>query len=137
MSRNSPDQCWKLIASTFTDVITNGIENGNSVIEIRNTLTGDDMLSFSKMQSTRITRTEVLRASNQSGLDAWKQSGVVEGKQWITAGADDECADYEGQIETLSGNFYDDTSEFADGDPPLHPNCRCTLIPIVTDAGGD
>jgi HK97 family phage portal protein len=121
----------------ITDVITNGIENGNSVIEIRNTLTGDDMLSFSKMQSTRITRTEVLRASNQSGLDAWKQSGVVEGKQWITAGADDECADYEGQIETLSGNFYDDTSEFADGDPPLHPNCRCTLIPIVTDAGGD
>jgi HK97 family phage portal protein len=119
------------------NIITNGIESGQSVLDIRNDLTGDDLLSFSKMQSTRITRTEVLRASNQSALDAWQQSGVVEGKQWITAGADDECADYEGQIETLSGNFYDDTSEFADGDPPLHPNCRCTLVPVVTDSQGD
>lgn len=119
------------------NIISDGVENGKSVAQIRDELTGDDLLDFSKMQSTRITRTEVLRASNQAALDAWQQSGVVEGKQWITAGADDECADYEGQIETLSGNFYDDTSEFADGDPPLHPNCRCTLIPVVTDIQGD
>lgn len=119
----------------ITDVITSGIESGQSVLDIRNTLSDD--LDFTKMQSTRITRTEVLRTSTQSAKDAWMQSGVVEGKQWITAGADDECADYEGQIETLSANFYSDTSEFADGDPPLHPNCRCTLIPIVTDASGD
>lgn len=115
----------------IVDIITAGIESGSSIVDIRNQLTGDDMLSFSKMQSTRITRTEVLRASTQSATDAWKQSGVVEGKQWITAGATDECADYEGQIETLSKDFYSDDSEFLDGDPPLHPNCRCTLIPIV------
>lgn len=138
---NNVEKFTKSMLDTDRDhiinIITNGIENGDSVVDIRNELTGDDLLSFSKMQSTRITRTEVLRASTDSALDAWNQSGVVEGKQWITAGADDECADYEGQIETLSGNFYSDTSEFADGDPPLHPNCRCTLIPIVTDAQGD
>ncbi len=113
----------------IVDLITNGIESGESVLDIRNALVED--LDFTKMQSTRITRTEVSRASIQSAKDAWQQSGVVDGMQWITAGADDECADYEGQIEPLDGSFYD-SSSFADGDPPLHPNCRCSLIPIVT-----
>jgi HK97 family phage portal protein len=116
----------------LTDIITNGIGNGLSVVEIRNQIT-EHFDEYSKKQAQRIGRTEVLRTSTQSALDAWEQSGVVEGKQWITAGATDECADYEGATETLSSNFYDEISEFADGDPPLHPNCRCVLIPIVVD----
>lgn len=118
----------------ITNIISNGIENGDSVVDIRNALTSDAELDYTKNQATRVTRTEVLRASNQSAIDAWGQSGVVEGKQWITAGADDECADYEGQVEMLDSNFYGDTDEFADGDPPLHPNCRCSLVPIVTES---
>lgn len=116
----------------LTNIISDGIANGQSILEIRNAITAD-LDQYNKMQAQRIGRTEVLRASNQSALDAWQQSGVVEGKQWITAGATDECADYEGKIEMLSGNFYSDTDEFADGDPPLHPNCKCTLIPILVD----
>lgn len=119
----------------LTDIIKNGIESGASIQEIQSTIT-DNFDQFSSMQSTRISRTEVLRASNQSALDAFDQSGLVEGKQWLTAGADDECADYEGQVEALDGNFYDDTTEFADGDPPLHPNCRCILIPVMLDEKG-
>lgn len=115
------------------NIITDGINEGLSVGQIRDKLVGDDVLDFNKKQAMRITRTEVLRASQQSAIDAWKQSGVVEGKMWITAGATDECADYEGKIEKLGGNFYSDTSEFMDGDPPLHPNCRCSLVPIVVD----
>lgn len=111
------------------DVITNGIEGGQSVLDIRTSLMDD--LDFTKMQSTRITRTEVLRTSVQSAKDGWEQSGVVEGVQWVTAGATDECADYEGQIETLDSSFYSSDNEFQDGDPPLHPNCQCVLIPIV------
>lgn len=134
---NNVDKFTKSMLDTdrqhISNIISNGIDQGQSVVDIRNALSGDDLLSFSKMQSTRITRTEVLRASNQSALDAWEQSGVVEGKQWVTAGATDDCAAYEGQIENLSNNFYDDASEFLDGDPPLHPNCRCTLVPIVTE----
>ena len=33
----------------------------------------------------------------------------------------------------MDGNFNADTTEFADGDPPLHPSCRCSLVPIVMD----
>lgn len=132
--RVSVDKFTKSMLDTdqqiLTDIIADGVESGMAIPEIRSHLTSvfDE---FSKNQANRITRTEVLRVSNQSTLDAYEQSGVVEGKQWLTAGATDECADYEGQIETLSGNFYDDTSEFADGDPPLHPNCRCVLLPVL------
>lgn len=117
----------------ITDIITEGIQNGDSVQQIRSSIT-DDFSSYSKMQAERITRTEVLRAANQSTLDAFKQSGVVEGKQWLTAGAVDECLDYDGEVETLDGNFYDSGDDpFTDGDPPLHPNCRCVLIPVLED----
>lgn len=115
------------------NIITHGLESGKSVPEIRNQIETDFAGEYSKMQAQRITRTEVLRVSNQASLDAYEQSGVVEGKQWLTAGAVDECAQYEGQIVTLSDSFYGSDSEFADGDPPLHPNCRCVILPVVVN----
>lgn len=113
------------------DIITDGIKEGQSVGDIRANILRDFEGEYTKNQATRITRTEVSRVSNQASLDAWEQSGVVEGKQWVTQGAVDECADYDGQIESLNGNFYSGTTEFADGDPPLHPNCRCGTIPVL------
>jgi HK97 family phage portal protein len=111
-------------------LISNGIDEGLSVPQIRNSITAE-FEDIAQKQSTRITRTEVMRASNLANLDAYRQSGIVEGKQWLTAGATDECAQYEGLTEGLDGSFYDSGSEFQDGDPPLHPNCRCVLIPIL------
>jgi HK97 family phage portal protein len=120
----------------LSSLITDGVNNGLSVPEIRSTIT-NKFEDISKIQASRITRTEVMRASNLANLDAYKQSGVVEAKQWLTAGATDECSAYEGQTESLDNNFYS-SSDFADGDPPLHPNCRCVLIPVVTiNEGGD
>lgn len=110
------------------DMLTNGIKDGKSIPEIRRMIQDD---FDTKAQAQRVSRTEVLRASNQATLDAYEQSGLVEGKQWLTAGAVDECQAYDGQIESLSGSFYSDSSDFADGDPPLHPNCRCVLLPVL------
>lgn len=117
---------------SLTKVLHDGIKEGLSIAQIRANIQAN-LESMSKIQAQRIARTEVLRVSSQAAIDAWEQSGVVEGKQWLTAGAIDECADYEGQIVKLHGNFYDDITEFKDGDPPLHPNCRCVVIPVVTD----
>jgi SPP1 gp7 family putative phage head morphogenesis protein len=116
----------------LTDLITEGIQAGDSVPQISSKIK-NDFTDYSAMQSTRITRTEVLRSANQSALDAFKQSGVVEGKQWVTAGATDECAQYDGDVETLDASFYSADSEFLDGDPPLHPNCRCVLVPVLEE----
>ncbi len=112
------------------DILSEGIEQGESIADIRNTITAD-FADYSKNQAMLITRTEVARASTQGVLDAWEQSGLVEGKQWVVMEGGDECDAYDGEIEALDGNFYPDTTEFADGDPPLHPNCKCQLIPVL------
>lgn len=114
----------------LTDLISDGIRQGLSVPQIKDGIKSE-FANIRERQAKVITRTEVLRASNDAALDAFKQSGVVEGKQWLTAGADDECAAYEGKIESLDGDFYKSDNEFQDGDPPLHPNCKCILLPVL------
>lgn len=116
---------------TLANIITQGLADGKSVGDIRNQIQTDFREIYSKSQAERVTRTEVSRVSNQASLDAWEQSGQVEGKQWVTFGAVDECLAYDGQIVSLSANFYGQTDEFADGDPPLHPNCKCGTVPIL------
>lgn len=115
----------------LNDLLFNGLSDGKSVPEIREQIRKEFEEQYSKTQAERITRTEVARVSNQAALDAWEQSGVVEGKQWVTFGAVDECAKYDGEVVSLSGSFYGSKTEFQDGDPPLHPNCRCGTIPIL------
>lgn len=123
------------------DIITDGIKEGKSVPnikrEILNRFNGTDGIeSYTKIQAERVTRTEVLRVSTQATLDAYEASGVVEGKQWLTARdgrVDADCAFFDGRIEyKLDGTFYDNTNDFMDGNPPLHPNCRCVLLPVLT-----
>lgn len=119
----------------LTRLLDQGLEEGKSVAEIRRTIT-EEFPEYTNNQAQRVTRTEVMRTSNQAALDAWEQSGVVEGKQWITYGATDECAKYDGDIVTLKGSFYSSDNEFQDGDPPLHPNCKCVLLPVLVNEKG-
>lgn len=112
------------------DIISSAVKDGKSIPEIRATIQSD-FDTYTKSQADRISRTEVARVSTQASLDAWEQSGLVEGKQWVVMEGGDECDDYDGEVEALDGNFYGDTTEFADGDPPIHPNCKCQLVPIL------
>lgn len=129
------------------DIIAQGITDGDSVPKIkRNILTAFE--EFSKMQAERITRTEVIRSSNLGSMDAWRDSGVVVGKQWLTAmddRTDPLCAYMNGKVVGLSKNYFDkgDVLEINDmamkfdygsvKTPPLHPNCRCTLLPVLVN----
>ena len=98
-----------------------------------------------------IARTESAMAENYSDVVAWEQTGVVESKQWFTA--EDEhvcglCHGMDGVTITLKQACFDkgDVMMFEDkngkphemmldfrtiGEPPLHPNCRCVLLPIL------
>jgi len=111
------------------DMIAQGVQGGSSIPKISQEIreTFDD---FSKMQTDRIVRTEVSYAASSAQVDAWEQSGVVVGKEWITSDPCPECEPYDGKIVLLDKGFFD-TSEFADGDPPLHPNCKCDLVPVL------
>lgn len=125
--------------------LSQGVLEGESTNQMRARVE-NVMGSASTMRADRIARTEVTRAQGYGDIQAWTQSGVVTGKEWITA--EDEttcafCASLDGQTWGLSTNIFDKGDSLTiDGQtqsynyddvpsPPLHVNCRCSLLPIT------
>lgn len=97
-------------------------------------------------RAEKIARTEILRATNFGTLEAYKQSKIVKGKEWLTA-VDERvcpwCASMDGKIIDIEEEYFEKGDELTvDGKtlkfdyldvlhPPLHVSCRCTLIPVV------
>jgi len=101
-----------------------------------------------RYQADNIARTEVSRATGFATLDAYEQSGVVEGKQWVTA-LDERtcewCAPLDGKIVELKKNYFKfgDTFRGDDGGtlnvdytsiqhPPLHSQCYSKDTELLT-----
>jgi len=88
---------------------------------------GEIFDSREKWEAERIARTETIEAHNQADLLAYEQSGVVEYKEIIVEpDACEICTAVEGEKVLLSENF-----STGDDSPPLHPNCRCSILPIL------
>jgi SPP1 gp7 family putative phage head morphogenesis protein len=80
-----------------------------------------------RRRAQTLARTEVVRAHHQANIQEYKNWGV-EGveviAEFVTAGDDrvcTECAGYHGNRYTL---------EVAENLIPVHPNCRCIVIPV-------
>lgn len=109
-----------------------GTEAGESIPELKKRISGlfEEMAAY---RSERIARTETIIGSNFATEEAYKESGVVEAKEWLATRderTDDECAALDGKVVSLSGKFFKD-DYFSGEYPPLHVNCRCTLIPVI------
>lgn len=104
-----------------------------------------------KYRAERIARTEASRSVMAGEVEAYKQSGVVEGYHWVAQpGACEFCLEVasqygpEGTTMRLGGSFFErgDSVDGAEGGtmqldysdiphPPLHPNCRCGLEVVL------
>jgi len=130
-------------AEGVRQVIRNGFESGIDFDEIITNL-ADKFGDWSSTRAEMVARTEVIRASNYGAKEAWRQAGVEE-VQWLAS--DDACGyciDLDGKVVGINENFFNVGDEFlpegADaplkinyediGAPPLHPQCRCTLLTV-------
>lgn len=95
-----------------------------------------------RSRALSIARTETSRAVNFATVEAYKQSEVVEGKEWLTALDErtcERCEAMDGKKIGLDDNFFDKDDSFMGikfdydevAQPPLHVSCRCTTVPIV------
>lgn len=127
-------------------IIAGGIEAGESVGDIKSHISAK-FTDIKKTQSELITRTEVIKASNMGALDAFEQSGIVEGKQWLTAKDERvcrQCGPMNGKTIGLRKDFFKKGESFEGltfdyesiHTPPLHPNCRCVLLPVLRGEKG-
>jgi SPP1 gp7 family putative phage head morphogenesis protein len=128
------------------ETLKEGIKLGESIPQFRKRI--DELFeAMEKYRSERIARSEVIRASNFAAKEAYQQSGVVEELEWLTT--DDEmtcewCGPLNGETIKINDNFFNRGDKYRGDDgnlmtidyesvnyPPLHPNCRCTIIPVV------
>lgn len=131
-------------------VLSEGIAGGEGAAALRKRLIDEHFNEdLTRKQAERIARTEAIWAWNEGAVQGYKQSGVVTKKEWLTA--EDErlcqfCEPMNGVIVGIEVNFFDRGEDFRGteggimkfdydniGHPPLHPQCRCTIIPVVED----
>ena len=128
--------------------VSTGLAEGESGFKIRRRIEvvmGIDPME--RKRAVRIARTETIWAFNEGAVQGYKQSGVVEAKEWL-ASADDRtcewCSSMDGTIVGLDTSFLDMGTDFTGTEggilnnsyentdhPPIHPLCRCTIIPVI------
>lgn len=110
------------IEKGFVDCVARGVSKDELVKQLQANF------NQSFYCSDRIARTELTYIQNKSAADRYKANGIKQYKYLaaLDGRTSDTCKELNGKIF----NF----SEMAVGVncPPTHPNCRCTIIPIVT-----
>lgn len=76
-------------------------------------------------RSDRAARTEVAASSNFGAVEAYEQAGVIKHKWIVVSPEDADCVGNQGEEVEIGEEFNSGHTE-----PPAHPNCVCTTIPV-------
>lgn len=122
------DSTRDMLKSTLVKALDEGWSNTHLADEIENNF------AFSASRAETIARTELKRADTQGSLEAYKASGMVEGKESLLSedhDDDDECDD------NADAGVIPLDEDFPSGDdaPPYHPRCNCDITPVLMDKG--
>jgi HK97 family phage portal protein len=125
--------------AALRDQLAEGVANQETLGELVARV--NDVFDGRRSNAATIARTETAPAFNFANQEAWAQSGVVESKQWLTAGDDavrDEHRAADSQTVPLDESFTVGGEELDfPGDPNGSAgnviNCRCTMVPVVVD----
>ena len=139
--QHAADLVTKLAETTRKSLrgdIAAAIELGMSTEDIADVIGAD--YGFSEARAELIARTERAFADVKGNLLGYAASGQVAGLRWITAneGDDKVCADCElndDVVVPMDPETGDATEAWPSGDSvcPAHPDCRCDLLPELTD----
>ncbi len=110
------------------NIVVNGIANGDSTPEIARQIRS----SFKTLESSKaqlIARTETIRASAEGSKTAYRRAGIAQVALLPAVTACPIC------MAIAAENPYstDDNTVY----PPIHPNCRCTVIPVFDSTDVD
>ena len=114
------------------NVLRQGIEEGSSVAAIGSKLLatgiGKGVFRSARRRAYLIARTELHRARQQAAMDVYRANNIKLVK-WIAISDSricHECASREGRVFNIN-------SVSEDWLPPIHPRCRCRVVPSDFD----
>lgn len=124
------DRIWKH-KTALVDRLEKGlidcVSRGASHDEVVKQIQSDFTVGFAA--ADRVVRTELSYVQNQSTLDKYKQAGISK-FQFLAEQGERTC----GKCSELNGNQYDIGSAAVGVNmPPLHPNCRCTILAVLEE----
>jgi HK97 family phage portal protein len=139
MAKNYNDETLEALNRTLAV----GIQAGENLTELKKRV--EEVYAGAKgYRAERVARTETLKASNSATNEAYRQTGYVKQKEWlVNPGACEQCDAFNGKVIDLDGTFIQQGEDYEDSGgnthtnsyedieaPPLHPNCRCTIVPV-------
>ena len=126
------------------ETLAEGFNNGDS-ISLLTIRVQDVFKQATRNRARMIARTESIRALNFATLEGYRQSEIVEAQEWLAERDErtcEYCQEMDGKVIALNKDWFKKGDTFeVDGNslninftdienPPLHPLCRCTLIPV-------
>jgi len=136
------------VAEPVRETLTEGLAKGENPREIARRLT-DEIETIQKTQAEVLARTEIINSYSEATLDRYDRAGqeaVTVSGEFATADDDRVCPICEalegrefgtGEMRTATFTFSPSDSEpdHLAGEyavkPPVHPQCRCTILPVV------
>ena len=98
-----------------------GFEAGESIQQLTERIEGY-FTENAKYRAERIARTEVISTSNEAALHRYELEGINKSEWYAAPGSCDICQAEDGKIFATVDMH---------GMIPAHPNCRCTVLPVV------
>lgn len=111
-------------ADNIINTLKEGTDNGETFAELSKRIGNvyDDAVGY---RAEMIARTEVSASANEGALQAYQQAGVEQIQWQVVNPKDEDCLVNDGQIVSIGDSF-----NSGDEQPPVHPNCECTTLPI-------
>lgn len=113
----------KLLVDALNVTLLTGLQQGRTVTEIAISL--NSIMGTGFNNAHRLVRTETIHYLNQASLQSYKDTGIKKVQFW--AAEDERTCE---RCGAMHRKIYD-----IDKAPilPLHPNCRCTYLPVIED----
>ncbi|MCL2656823.1 MAG: phage portal protein [Betaproteobacteria bacterium] len=126
----NPDARWQITDATrdmIQDAVAQALDEGWSNDKLASAL--QEHYAFSDARAETIARTETAFADTAGAMEGWRASGLVSKKEWLAApDCCDACQELDGDIVGL-----DELFEGGVAAAPLHPGCRCDVLPVLDD----
>lgn len=114
------DNKAQLIANMKSE-LTAGIVKGDGIYKVADRL--DARMNVGRSDTQRLVRTEYMHALNAGQIETYKANGVKQ-VEWVATMDNAGCD----TCKSRNHKVYD-----IDKIPHIHPNCRCTTIPYISE----
>lgn len=119
------------IRERIREIIIEALHKGEGVHSVAKSIKHEYSIQYTRAEN--IARTEGMKGFNTGRRKGYEKSGLVKGKQWIVTYDDRLCPICRPMANKTAGlkDYFVTNEGLRVLEPPVHPQCRCTITPIL------